>query len=282
MDNPKRVHYYHADATALGGRIDTPFEQLVPTLAPTSLPPVGGYAVARAERFRLEGILSLESAYTQVAGSVSQQTGGRTTLATSAVEGLNVLDVITADRIVAQISTEHPSVGYNPKVTFIGTRFDNLRIAGCPLEPTLDLNLCGQPLEPGQFPEKSIFEDERFLAAVAGQYGRMSDARSLPDWVRDKKIPAWVRERYAWDNSEGKRAEAGIVVCSLVNQVNGEFPGRPFGHVLEIPEIGRVFLGELIVDHNTYRIIMMRFELGCLTSGSLSTSSASVEGRTYP
>jgi len=67
-----------------------------------------------------------------------------------------------------------------------------------------------------------------------------------------------------------------------VAEVRGQFPGRPFGHVLEIPEIGRVFLGELLLDDNTYRVIGMRLELGCSTHGSLSVSTASKEGTGIP
>src|SRR5579872_6803986 len=109
MESPsKRVHYYHADANAFGGHLTTPFEKIVPVQAPLSLPVVGGYATARAGAFQLEGIVSFASAYTQVAGSVSEKNGAWTTLATSAVEGVNVLDILTADRVVSQILTEHP------------------------------------------------------------------------------------------------------------------------------------------------------------------------------
>jgi len=39
------------------------------------------------------------------------------------LEGFNVVDIITADRVVAQVSTEHPMVeGHVPTVTFLGSR----------------------------------------------------------------------------------------------------------------------------------------------------------------
>ena len=276
----KRVHYYHADATALGGHIKTPFDQAIPVVAPLSLPPVGGYAVARAEQYRLEGILSFESAHTQVAGSISHKNGAWTTLATSVVEGLNILDVIVVDRIVAQIATEHPAVGYNPKITFIGTQFENVRIAGYPVQIILNLNLCAQAEGKDGFPQTSLFEDDRFLAASAEQYKAMSIEKNIPEWVKDRTIPAWVKERYTWDNEQLKKRSA--VLCSLVTQVKGEFPGRPFGNVLEIPEIGKIFLGELLVDHNTFRLIAIRAELGCATSGATAAGVVAVEGSTWP
>jgi len=278
--NPKRVHYYHADSNAFGGHIETPIKQLIPVAAPSSLPPVGGYESAHTDRYHLEGILSFESAHTQVAGSISHKTGGWTTLASATVEGLNVLNVITADRIVAQIATEHPPEGYIPTVTFIGTQFENLRVSGFPVEPVLNLGICDQGLTAGQFPKKALFENEYFLKNATAQYERMNNVHSLPGWVADRTIPGWVRERYTWDNAQLR--ERAAVLCSLVTEVRGQFPGRPFGNVLEIPDIGRVFLGELLVDDNTYRIIGLRLELGCTTQGSASAAAASIEGSTHP
>ncbi|HZQ19831.1 MAG TPA: hypothetical protein VFA90_14015 [Terriglobales bacterium] len=271
MAPEKRIHYYHADTTALGGHIHTPIEQMIPEAAPLSLPPVGGYAVARTERYRLEGIVSFEMAYTQVAGSVSRKNGAWTTLASSVVEGLNILDVIVVDRVVSQIATEHPREGYDPKVTFIGTQFQNVKIGGYAVEPVLNLNLCQQAVGPDGFPKTCLFEDQQFLATVEKQYR---------DLTASKNIPAWVRERYTWDNAQ--RARRGNVVCSLVSQVNGQFPGNAYGNILEIPEIGRIFLGELLVDHNSFRVIAMRCELGCVTGGDISVGTSTVEGRTWP
>lgn len=279
MATEKRIHYYHADTTALGGHVHTPIDQMVPVIAPLSLPPVGGYAAARAEKYRLEGILSFESAHTQVAGSVSRKNGAWTTLATAAVEGLNILDVITVDRIVAQIAAEHPRDGFLPKITFIGTQFENFRIAGCPVKITVDPNLLGQNLGADQFPTTAAIDDQGFLKSVADEYRDMNDPKNLPDWVKNKTIPDWVRDSYKWDNSELK--ERAAIRCSLVTKVEGEFPGRPFGNVLEIPEIGKVFLGEVLLDHNTYRVIAIRLELGCPTSGALSGPTASIEGDTW-
>ena len=278
--NQKRVHYYHADSNAVGGHIETPIKQMIAPVAPQSLPPVGGYASSRAEKYHLEGIFSYESASTQVAGSISHKTGGWTTLATAVVEGVNILNVLTAERIVAQIATEHPVDGYVPTVTFVGTQFKKLCISGCEVEPVLDTEVCGPTLEMGMFPKTAVFDDDRFLQKSSSQYYKMNDEKSLPGWVKNRTIPGWVRERYTWDNAQLR--QRGAVLCSLVTHVNKEFPGRPFGHVLEIPDIGKVFLGEFLVDHNTFRLIGMRVELGCTTHGSLSFSSPSVEGTGFP
>jgi hypothetical protein len=255
--NIKRLHYFHADANALGGQLERPTEQVIPVQAPISLPPVGGYASSRVDGFHVKGILSFDSAYTQVAGNLSKKEGGGwTTLMTAAVEGLNVLDVVTADRVVAQISTEHPLNGYLPRVTLLGTRFENLRIGGHKIDVVVDLDLFG--LEDGKgYPPAPYIEDKEFLKRVGGQAG-----------------PATSR------NSQG--IEKGFVACSVVKQAPGDFNGTSYGNVLEVPEFGKIFLGELLVDRESFHLIMIRLELGCIAQGSISVAAAKSNGSTYP
>src|ERR1017187_10114985 len=100
MAATNRVHYYHADACAFGGFFETPIEHNLAPQAPMSLSPSGGYGSARSENFRLEGCIAYKSASPQGPGPLSKKAGhGWVTLVTASVEGLNVLDVITADRL---------------------------------------------------------------------------------------------------------------------------------------------------------------------------------------
>jgi hypothetical protein len=280
MTPTNRVHYFHADASAAGGYFQLPIERNLPPQAPMSLSPSGGYGFARSENFRLDGMLSYKSAYTQVAGHLSNKPNhGWVTLVTSVIEGLNVLDVITADRLSAQISTEHPLEGDNPKVNFPGTSFENLKIAGHPIDITLDLNICDQGNGSG-YPKQSCVSDEQFRRRVAQQYQDMTDAEDLPDWVGDRAIPDWIKERYKWDAA--KTASNGSILCSIVKEANGRFPGRPFGNVFEVPGFGRVFLGELLVDCKSYQLTMVRLEMGCSGEGSGGFGTAKANGVTEP
>jgi len=231
-----RIHYYHADASALGGTLQRPVETVIPIQAPSSLAPVGGYGSAQVGEFHLEGILSFASASTQVAGSVSKQNGAWTTLVTATIEGLNVGEILAADRMVAQISTEHPLVGYVPKVSFVGTKFENLRIGGCQVTPVLNLDLCSQGQNNANgYPVASCLTDPTFTAAVGSQYADMANPDNLPEWVTNRRIPAWVQQQSQWHNAQVSSTQKGSIVCSLVDEVTGEFPGTPFGHMLEIP-----------------------------------------------
>jgi len=51
---------------------------------------------------------------------------------------------------------------------------------------------------------------------------------------------------------------------------------------LEVPEFGRVFLGELLVDCSSYQVTMLRLEMGCLGQGQLAAVSGKSNGTTIP
>jgi len=242
-----RTHYFHADASALGGFIDRPVQENIPVQSPLSLPPVGGFATARTEDFRLHGIVSAKATHSQVSGTFHKETGNPTTMMTSVVEGLNVLNVVTADRVVAQISAEHPPKGH-PRVTFFGSQIENLRVAGRPLEVILDDDIFnhGKSHGTGTFPKFPLVDDKAFLKRVGKKF-----------------------------DEDNKSA----VVCTLVTDIKGDFPGKKHGNVLEIPDFGKLFLAELLVHCDAYQLIMMRFELGCPTTGAITAGSGKVNGK---
>jgi hypothetical protein len=142
----KKTFYFHADAHALGGFIESPTRQHIPLQASLSLPSVGGHAVNRSPAFNFEEIVSCRSAYTRVSGLQAGKDGSSTTLITSVVEGLNILEVFTAERLVAQITVEHPADRSLPRISFTGSTFEGLRIAGCEASLTLNASLteCGR------------------------------------------------------------------------------------------------------------------------------------------
>ena len=66
------------------------------------------------------------------------------TLVTATLEGLNVIDVVMAESLSAQVLTVHPLNGDNPLVSFPGTSINGLRLEEFPCRSTLDLNICAQ------------------------------------------------------------------------------------------------------------------------------------------
>lgn len=265
-------HIYHADAYVLSAELKQPVTSDIKRQALVELPEDGQYTFQPAEPFQLFGVLSYRSGYTQVAGHPSTKGHGFTTLATSVVEDLNVLDVVTADRVVGQISTEHPTDGQVPSVTFLGTRFVNLRIGGHKVDIDQDVHILG----PKPDEDRSYFDTPEVLAKMSRQYTNIRKAKNLPEWA-DKQ--------FRWDKAG---VQKGTATCSLVNNISGA-PGTSFGHVIDLPHFGKIFLGELKVervpapspnDYETYHfhLTMIRLEMGCIGTGNASIAALDANG----
>jgi len=273
-----RRHLYNAEATALVGDLQLPLVQEIKPQAYAKLPDDGGYLSQRAADYRLEGVISFQSAYTQVAGNPGKKAGhGPSTLSTAVVKGLNVLDVVTADRVVAQVSIEHPLEGYVPHVSFLGTRFENLRIAGHPVKLDHNLDIVGHK------PDNDLpySKAPSFMDSVARQHGNV---RAHPSLLAE------LIERYTSNSSNPENVEA--VDCSLVNRAEGNFPGQCFGHVIDVPDFGTIVLAALRLEQSdfeattprktTVRLTMIELKMGCIGKGNVKISSTVNNGGDVP
>src|SRR5438270_49307 len=176
--NDDELHYFHAEAHALKGNLDRPFDQDIKPQSFVKLEKSEeekekpDYLSQHSKNYQMEGIISFSAAHTQVSGHNSKKhTGASVTLATSVVEDLNVLNVVTADRVVAQISTIHFPGVEAPEVTFLGTHFENLRIARHKAEPFLKLDNVGK--KPEGKDAMYVGKGTAFMAAVETQYKRL-------------------------------------------------------------------------------------------------------------
>ena len=274
---PETYPFYHAEASALEGRLNRPVAEVIDAQAPVSLPREGGYRSARVEDFRVQEILSFSAGYTQVAGTPSLKPNhGQTTLATAVLENFNVLDVVTADRIVAQIGTDYQNRSYIPSITFLGTRFENLRIAGHPVHLELDINFLGENAHNARWTENRGLRDR-----IAGQRRTIeSQNRVLPEYLE------------SYNQLPSREGTLGSLGCSLVNHTEGSFPGSCFGHVIDVPHFGRIYLAVLRIREwdldqesrlplqTEISLTMIRIQMGCIGDGSASGGNTIVNGGT--
>jgi hypothetical protein len=189
------------------------------------------------------------------------------------------LDVIKADRVVGQMRTIYPAVGYVPIVSFVGTHFDNLRIGGHPVKLDLDLGLFGDK------PVDDLFytQEPLFVRRVIKQYERIAACGNLPVELdgRYNQIPSSF-------------VDGETVECSLVNQAEGSYPGRTFGHIIHIPHFGIVTLAKLRVMERDFEpeteiprntqisLTMIDVELNCTGDGRVRHCEMIAGGHTKP
>ncbi|WP_158944765.1 hypothetical protein [Granulicella sp. S190] len=262
-----KTFYFQSDAHSLGGFIKQPSHKIVPSQAHSSLPGVGGHVEASTDAFNHDSIVSCKKAYTRVSGREHVEGGPWSMVVTSVIEGLNILEVLTADRIVGQIAVEYDNAGTFPRVSFAGSHFEGLKLAHHDLTPILNPTLMNLPGgTPGPLTEA------QFQTTSTTQAGNLTKAGN----------PAWVSNRFGWMGTPPKAGVGQCVLCSLVEGVSSAIPGKSFGHVIEIPEFGRVFLGEVFACHSSFRLSMVRAELGCTVEGQLDVAMGTIGGRTVP
>jgi hypothetical protein len=97
----------------------------------------GGRSDHNSRDIKLNDLLSCASA---TASTHIEYAKGRSPdlSAVATLEGVNVADIVTADRIVARLAGKPNGKGSLP-ISLIGTRFENLRIAGYPVDVQLAL-----------------------------------------------------------------------------------------------------------------------------------------------
>lgn len=287
-------HDYHAEAHVLSGHLKRPIEQKIEPHAPVLLKDRrGGHLTRFAELVSIEGLVTFAKGKTRVSGSRSLKHNGWITLSTSIMEGLNVFEVVTADRIVSQVSTDHPyEDGHFPHVTFLGTQFTNFRVSGFPVELNLNLGICGK--RPAG--DRSYLRDLTFLTTVKEQTERIAHADGLPKELKsryDGRLAA-IKELIRTSDQDEPRADEPKVTCSLVESI-GEIPipgVQSFGNLLVIPEFGFLSLGDILVGERKYEgssrpsvyfeLTGVHMKLGCVGDGEASAAIATANGVTRP
>ena len=261
---------------AISGHLTLPLVKPIEPQAYTKLDPDGGYCSQRSGLFELASVISYKAAYTHVAGNKSTKPGeGWNTLTTTVVEGLNVMEIVTANRVVGQTITQHPLEGYIPSITFIGTRFENLRIAGFPVDLEWDYEIFG-----------AVPANDLPYALDAGVISRVS--RQYERILGNKNLSPALKDRY--NQLANTLGAAETLECSLISRVAGLFPGTVSGNVITIPGFGAITLGKLTVKHEdpiaaakthkktTFKLTMIDFKFGCSIAGMVTVGTGTANG----
>lgn len=274
--NPKHRFHYHASGHAFSGELTRPVQRVIAVQAAASLPTIGGVGASFVENFRVDEVVAFKRGSAHVSGSLKEE-GGKithTTHVTATIEGLNILDIVTADRIVAHLSSSFEEPLPNrprpteSQVQLVGSKFENLCFAGYQMDVELHHEL---------FLGLATHEAVKTAWSTAG-----SDFRTRADETSDA-IP------------EGKPPKLDLhdaVLCSVVKEVHFKDPG--FGrrqgafahpgvtgrgrHAYHIVDFGDVFLAEVLCQHGRKTLTMLRIELGSPNGGSFIGAEVTTNG----
>jgi hypothetical protein len=248
--------HYHACAHAFSGQFTRPFHDLIEVQAASALPITGGHGHSRVENFQFREFISFKKGYTHVSGAHQADDNSNNTLVTATLEGLNVLDILTADRIVSRQYSKHPHRAPEGNVTMVGSKFENLKIAGYPVHVEIDCEL---------FEEIPTFK------------------KAQEAFAKNEKFRKIAQDPFNTGQTLPEQGPNGAFLCSLVKEMDTSCPGvKRSGHCFYVPGFGRVYLGEVLIRHAERTLTMIRLDLGSSVSGGGSGGQTKSNGTHYP
>ncbi len=235
--------HFQAEAHAFSGTFHRPILYTIEALAAISLPTIGGHAHSQVENFHADHLVRFAAAHCHVSGSW-QNDEIATTHSTAVIEGLNILDFVTADRIVACLTSEHRRGEMEGHIVALGSTFDGLKIGGHDVKVTLRHDL--------------LLE--------------CKDFNSLRKRLAKDKKPDKI-----------SATTDGVALCSLVEEIKTDLPGvEKRGHILRIPHFGEIAVAEVFAAFGTRTLTMLCLKLGSPTSGTATVAESTTNGLPPP
>jgi hypothetical protein len=235
--------HFHGEGHALSGEFRHPAWCPLAAQASASLPTIGGFASARSENFHFQDFVSFRSAHTHISGK-RRDDEIFATHATTTIEGLNILGVVTADLIVSRLTSLHSPKEKEGHIIAEDSRFEGLRIKGEEVKVALRHKL---------LTECRTFADLTKSIASDSKSGKIASI------------------------------QGGIARCSLVEKIETKLKGVDSKrHLIEVPNFGKVFLAEVFAEPGTRTLTMIRLELGSPHVGDMTVAESRTNGQPSP
>lgn len=280
---PSRYRF-HGSAFGAAGQVTRPFHEVIEVQAPSTLPQIGGHGTGHSVDFRHRHILRFDLAHTQVTGGQYRKEGETedtySTRVSSVVEGLNIADVITADRVVAMlVSTYGPKSNGEPTVKLVGTHFDNLRIAGIPIHVDLAIDIFDyhhtHSLLAAAYQSNESAIVDKSAAREKGGIRGFIDRLTLADHPKrnEPHYRRWVSDHLTKDG--GLPHSKGITHLSLVRGIQPDpCPLDYCGHMFHVDGFGTIRLAELEIHGTTRNLTMIRITMGSPCGADIEVAGA--------
>ncbi len=237
--------HFHAEGHALSGEFRHPLWSVIQAQASASLSTIGGHATAQVENFHHQDFVCFKSADTHISGK-RRRNDTFVTHASTVVKGLNILGMVTADRIVSRLTSVHSPKDPEGHIIAEDSRFEGLKIDGEDVKVILRHDL--------------LVKCKTFSELTKGIAG---DKKS-------GKIVALDEDRQ-------------VAICSLVEKIETKLKGVDAKqHLIEVKNFGKIFLAEIFTDPGTRTLTMLRLELGSPHVAELIAGETRINGFPYP
>ena len=272
-----RRYLFHATASALSGRIYRPQDIVLESGCASALTVAGGRHVSRVGAKQFGDVVRFGAAFTSAEGvfddakravemtygRVAQETLTATTVVTSELQDL-VLGVgprLTVGHLRGTLNAKSPAAGGQPPISVASdTVIEGVSVEGRQLLIELNLSMYQRCATLAQL--LTAVDDPSFVA----EHG---ECLFMPSALDRLQVAA------------GRLVEGrGLVYGTIVKSMRwaGEpYPGAEIEqNVLTVPDIGKIFFGEILVGESHRRLTMIRFDLGSPDGGN----GAGGEGQT--
>lgn len=239
---PRIPFHFHAEGHAFSGEIHHPFWYPIKAKASTSLPTIGGHAAAHHAEFSFRNLVSFKNAHTHVSGRRVRDE--YLTHASTIIEGLNVEGVLTADRITCNLSSTHSREHPEPLILAHGSKFENLRIKGQPVNITL---------------RDELLQDCDTLEKLRNHVARERQSGKI------------------------RRYDDGAVICTLVEKIESPFPiNLKDDHIFHVDGFGTITVAEVFAVYGSRTVTMLHLELGSPQTANFIVAEDGTNGRPWP
>lgn len=273
-------HMYQASAYSVSAEFERPKKHSMAPQASVVLAGHGGHGSSRASAYNADGLISFKNAYSEVGGSFDDCHDLHTTHAWSVVEGLNVADMLTADRVVARMAVYYPIDGTEASYDITGSYFENLRIAGYPVDVKLATH---------------VFHDHDTYSKVAKAHhacktdewlvgGKLTKLKNNELTELENKYHALIGMSEVvkeWKKST-RPADRGSYWFSPANNLEWKPSSEilTYGSIICIPKFGVIRLAEMVVHHHSRTLRMFRVQM--CSSGHGGADGPNTSGSTPP
>jgi len=273
--HPRR-YVFRGHSIGVTAHIRRPEKHLVDVQGCSALPVVGGHHESKVKAKQHKAWVSHGPIATSAHGDyVDAEAGVRTTLGTARFDEVptetrvtaSVRDLVVLGRVHIGLAAmgliSRSAVGAaQPVILLDGCRLDDIRIDNSRLKITL---------------ADDLYRECNTLELLAAKH-----AAGLPAGHAGILLPA--------DSKATKVTSfpiaTGTVKCTIVRKIAWDGEKHPtakiHGHVVYVPNFGRIYFGEMFVTDHSRRLVMVRFQLGSEVGGEITAACGETNGGTFP
>lgn len=254
MAERNQYYSFSASGSAIGGAMTSPAPLVIPTQAMVSLSPSGGYGSSTVENFGIAGVVSVRKATATAQGDAKQ------TELTVTLEGVDVMGVLTVERVVTHLVCEPPVGGAEASITPAGSLIEGMAVNGTPVPLVSSVDVFAKNPTYSALEQAYVNGALRGLVIAPGSLGAPCEAGQMNGC--QTKYGDVRATFYALDANSG-----------VLPVVNGG---------LRIKDFATLYLGEYRITPYKRAVTMLRVELGCDRGGSLSIGGGAGNGYEEP